>query len=274
MKRILAILFALCLLLSGCRKEAAAPAGAAGAQITESPASPSPAVQPQRLSPEEWERQRLEEGERWLAENYSFWGCFCARNEDYETFQALPQEDPAVFTVRYFFKMGEAGQQINALENQYMPLFAEEEAIENAAREGLRLPGYTYGADTSAWECNDATVEKSALPLEYFQLADQCQAIGSQITPELQRQRDEERNQFTLALAQLLAEQGLKTEVWAVKTIEYYGETSYYICFLTATPAELWALESLTDISTVSVEPQYESVRLRCDIPIWNSEET
>lgn len=274
MKKNLILLFALCLLLSACGKEPAGPAGAAGAQITESPASPSPAVQPQRLSPEEWEQQRLEEGERWLAENYRFWGCFCAQNEDYEAFQALPQEEPAVFTVQYFFKTGEAGKIINELENQYMPLFAEKEELENAAREGRQLPDYSYGADTSAWEYSDSTVEKSALPLEYFQLADQCQAIGSQITPALQRQRNEERNQFTLELAQLLAEQGLKTEVWAVENVEDYGVTSYYTCFLTATPAELWALESLTDMDTVCVEHQYESVRLRFDIPVWNSEET
>ena len=47
-----------------------------------------------------------------------------------------------------------------------------------------------------------------------------------------------------------------------------------YICFLTATPAQLWALETLTEISPVFIEPQYESVRLRFDIPIWTSEET
>ena len=117
-------------------------------------------------------------------------------------------------------------------------------------------------------------MEKSALPLEYFQLADQLQEIGSQITPELQAQRDEERNQFVLELAQLLAEQGLKTEVWATKTVEDYEEKQVYICFLTATPKELWALETLTDISSVFIEPQYESVRLRFDIPIWTSEGT
>ena len=117
-------------------------------------------------------------------------------------------------------------------------------------------------------------MEKSALPLEYFQLADQLQQIGSQITPELQAQRDEERNQLKLELARLLAEQGFKTEVWATKTVEDYGEKQYYICFLTATPAQLWALETLTEISPVFIEPQYESVRLRFDIPIWTSEET
>lgn len=274
MKKNLILLFALCLLLSACGKEPAGPAGAAGAQITESPASPSPAVQPQRLSPEEWEQQRLEEGERWLAENYRFWGCFCAQNEDYEAFQALPQEEPAVFTVQYFFKEGEAGKRCNELSGQYELLHMELEEIEQAAREGQQIQGYTYGADTSAWEYSNPNVEKSALPLEYFQLADQLQQIGSQITPALQRQRNEERNQFTLELAQLLAEQGLKTEVWAVENVEDYGVTSYYTCFLTATPAELWALESLTDMDTVCVEPQYESVRLRFDIPVWTNKGT
>ena len=81
--------------------------------------------------------------------------------------------------------------------------------------------------------------------------------------PELQAQRDEERNQLKLELARLLAEQGFKTEVWATKTVEDYGEKQYYICFLTATPAQLWALETLTEISPVFIEPQYESVRLR-----------
>ena len=148
------------------------------------------------------------------------------------------------------------------------------EEIETAAREGRQIQGYTYGADTSAWEYSNPNVEKSALPLEYFQLADQLQEIGSQITPELQSQRDEERNQMTLELAQLLAEQGFKTQVWATKTVEDYEEKQYYICFLTATPAQLWELETLIDISSVFIEPQYESVRLRFDIPIWASEGT
>ena len=276
MKRFLLLLFAFCLLLSACGKAPAEPAGAVEPPATESPAepAPSPAVQLERLSPAEREQQKLEEGEQWLAENYTFWGKFYAQKEDYEAFLALPQEEPAVFSVQYFFKEGEAGKRFSELNNQYMLLLEEMEEIEAATREGLQIQGYTYGADTSAWEYSNPNVEKSALPLEYFQHADQLQKIGSQITPELQAQRDEERNQFVLELAQLLAEQGLKTEVWAVKTVEDYEEKQYYICFLTATPAQLWELETLTDISTVFIEPQYESVRLRFDIPIWTSEGT
>ena len=176
--------------------------------------------------------------------------------------------------MQYFFKEGAAGQRFNELNNQYMRLSEEMEEIEDAAREGRQIQGYTYGADTSAWEYSNPNVEKSALPLEYFQLADQLQQISSQITPELQAQRDEERNQLKLELARLLAEQGFKTQVWATKTVEDYGEKQYYICFLTATPAQLWALETLTEISPVFIEPQYESVRLRFDIPIWTSEGT
>ena len=276
MKRILIVLFALCLLLSACGKAPAEPAGAVEPSATESPAepAPSPAARQSRLSQEERLQQELEEGEQWLAENYTFWGQFCAQKEDYEAFLALPQEEPAVFSVQYFFKEGEAGKRFSELNNQYMLLLEEMEEIEAATREGRQIQGYTYGADTSAWEYSNPNVEKSALPLEYFQLVDQLQEIGSQITPELQAQRDEERNQLKLELAQLLAEQGLKTEVWATKTVEDYEEKQYYICFLTATPAQLWELETLTDISTVFIEPQYESVRLRFDIPIWTSEGT
>lgn len=276
MKRILIVLFALCLLLPACGKAPVEPVGAVEPPATESPAepTPSPAARQSRLSQEERLQQELEEGEQWLAENYTFWGQFCAHKEDYEAFLALPQEEPAVFSVQYFFKEGEAGKRCNELSGQYELLHMELEEIEQVAREGQQIQGYTYGADTSAWEYNNPNVEKSALPLEYFQLADQLQEIGSQITPELQAQRDEERNRFVLELAQLLAEQGLKTEVWATKTVEDYVEKQYYICFLTATPAQLWELEALTDISTVFVEPQYESVRLRFDIPIWTSEET
>ena len=270
MKRILIVLFALYLLLSACGKAPAEP------PATESPAepTPSPAVQLERLSPAEREQQKLEEGEKWLSEYFTHWGRFYAHKEDYEAFLTLPQEEPAVFSAKYFFKEGEAGKRCNELSGQYELLHMELEEIEQAAREGQQLQGYTYGADTSAWEYNNPNVEKSALPLEYFQLADQLQEIGSQITPELQAQRDEERNQFVLELAQLLAEQGLKTEVWATKTVEDYEEKQHYICFLTATPAQLWELETLTDISTVFIEPQYESVRLRFDIPIWTSEKT
>ena len=267
MKRILLLLFTLCLLLSACGKAPAEPAGVAEPPATEIPAETIP-------SPAEREQRKLEEGEEWFQENYTHWGQFYAKNEDYEAFLALPQEEPAVFSVQYFFKEGQAGKQFSELNNQYMLLLEEMEEIENAAREGQQIQGYTYGADTSAWEYNNPNVEKSALPLEYFQLADQLQEIGSQITPELQAQRDEERNQFVLELAQLLAEQGLKTEVWATKTVEDYEEKQVYNCFLTATPAQLWELEALTDISTVFVEPQYESVRLRFDIPIWTSEGT
>lgn len=267
MKRILLLLFTLGLLLSACGKAPAEPAAVAEPPATEIPAETIP-------SPAEREQRELEEGEEWLSEYFTHWGKFYAQKEDYEAFMALPQEEPAVFSVEYFFKEGEAGQRINELESQYIPLFEEMEVIEDAAREGQQIQGYTYGADTSAWEYNNPNVEKSALPLEYFQLADQLQEIGSQITPELQAQRDEERNRFVLELAQLLAEQGLKTEVWATKTVEDYVEKQYYICFLTATPAQLWELEALTDISTVFVEPQYESVRLRFDIPIWTSEGT
>lgn len=270
MKRILLLLFALCLLLSACGK---APAES---PATESPAepTPSPAVQLERLSPAEREQQKLEEGEKWLSEYFTHWGGFYAHKEDYEAFLALPQEEPAVFSAQYFFKEGQAGQRFSQLNNQYMLLLEEMEEIENAAREGQQIQGYTYGADTSAWEHNNPNVEKSALPLEYFQLVDQLQDIGSQITPELQAQRDEERNQFVLELARLLAEQGFKTEVWATKTVEDYVEKQYYVCFLTATPAQLWELETLTDISSVFIKPQYESVRLRFDIPIWTSENT
>lgn len=270
MKRILIVLFALCLLLPACGKAPAEP------PATESPAepTPSPAVQLERLSPAEREQQKLEEGEKWLSEYFTHWGRFYAHKEDYEAFLALPQEEPAVFSAQYFFKEGEAGKRCNELSGQYELLRMELEEIEQAAREGQQIQGYTYGADTSAWEYSNPNVEKSALPLEYFQLADQLQQIGSQITPELQAQRDEERNQFVLELARLLAEQGLKTEVWATKTVEDYEEKQYYICFLIATPAQLWELEALTDISTVFVEPQYESVRLRFDIPIWTSEGT
>ena len=276
MKKVLILLFTLCLLLSACGKAPAEPAGIMEPPATESPAeaTPSPAAQPKRLSPAEREQRKLEEGEEWLSEYFVHWGKFYAQKEDYEAFLALPQEEPAVFSVQYFFKEGEAGQQFNQLNNQYMRLFEEMEEIENAAREGRQIQGYTYGADTSAWEYSNPNVEKSALPLEYFQLADQLQQIGSQITPELQAQREEERNQLKLELARLLAEQGFKTEVWATKTVEDYGEKLYYICFLTATPAQLWELETLTDISPVFIEPQYESVRLRFDIPIWTSEET
>ena len=276
MKKVLILLFTLCLLLSACGKAPAEPAGAVEPSATESPAepTPSPAVQLERLSPAEREQQKLEEGEKWLSEYFTHWGQFYAKKVDYEAFLALPQEEPAVFSVQYFFKEGEAGKRCNELSGQYELLHMELEEIEQAAREGQQLQGYTYGADTSAWEYSDPNVEKSALPLEYFQLADQLQEIGSQITPELQAQRDEERNQFVLELAQLLAEQGLKTEVWATKTVEDYGEKLYYICFLTATPAQLWELETLTDLSPVFIEPQYESVRLRFDIPIWTSEET
>ena len=270
MKRILLLLFTLGLLLSACGKAPAEP------PATESPAepTPSPAVQLERLSPAEREQQKLEEGEKWLSEYFTHWGQFYAKKVDYEAFLALPQEEPAVFSVQYFFKEGEAGKRCNELSGQYELLHMELEEIEQVAREGRQLQGYTYGADTSAWEYNNPNVEKSALPLEYFQLADQLQEIGSQITPELQAQRDEERNQFVLELAQLLAEQGLKTEVWATKTVENYEEKQYYICFFTATPAQLWELETLTDISPVFIEPQYESVRLRFDIPIWTSEGT
>ena len=273
MKKVLILLFTLCLLLSACGKAPAEPAGIMEPPATESPAeaTPSPVAQLKRLSPEEREQRKLEEGEEWLSEYFVHWGKFYAQKEDYEAFLALPQEEPAVFSVQYFFKEGEAGQQFNQLNNQYMRLLEE---IENAAREGRQLQGYTYGADTSAWEYSNPNVEKSALPLEYFQLADQLQQISSQITPELQAQREEERNQLKLELARLLAEQGFKTEVWATKTVEDYEEKQYYICFLTATPAQLWALETLTEISPVFVEPQYESVRLRFDIPIWTSEET
>ena len=276
MKRILLLLFALCLLLSACGKAPAAPIDAGKPSATESPAesTPSPAARQSRLSQEERLQQELEEGEQWLAENYTFWGQFCAKKEDYEAFLALPQEEAAVFSAQYFFKEGEAGKRCNELSGQYELLHMELEEIEQAAREGQQIQGYTYSADTSAWEYNNSNVEKSALPLEYFQLADQLQQIGSQITPELQAQRDEERNQFVLELAQLLAEQGFKTEVWATKTVEDYEEKQFYICFLTATPAQLWELEALTDISPIFIEPQYESVRLRFDIPIWTSEET
>ena len=276
MKRFLILLFILCLLLSACGKAPAEPAGIMEPPATESPAeaTPSPAAQLKRLSPAEREQRKLEEGEEWLSEYFVHWGKFYAQKEDYEAFLALPQEEPAVFSVQYFFKEGEAGQQFNQLNNQYMRLFEEMEEIENAAREGRQIQGYTYGADTSAWEYSNPNVEKSALPLEYFQLAEQLQQISSQITPELQAQREEERNQLKLELARLLAEQGFKTEVWATKTVEDYEEKQVYICFLTATPEELWELEALTEISPVFIEPQYESVRLRFDIPIWTSEET
>ena len=276
MKKVLILLFTLCLLLSACGKAPAEPAGIMEPPATASPAepTPSPAAQLERLSPAEREQRKLEEGEEWLSEYFVHWGKFYSQKEDYEAFLALPQEEPAVFSVQYFIKEGGAGQQFNQLNNQYMRLFEEMEEIENAAREGRQIQGYTYGADTSAWEYSNPNVEKSALPLEYFQLADQLQQIGSQITPELQAQREEERNQLKLELAQLLAEQGFKTQVWATKTVEDYGEKQYYICFLTATPAQLWALETLTEISPVFIEPQYESVRLRFDIPIWTSEET
>ena len=276
MKKVLILLFTLCLLLSACGKAPAEPAGIMEPPATASPAepTPSPAAQLERLSPAEREQRKLEEGEEWLSEYFVHWGKFYSQKEDYEAFLALPQEEPAVFSVQYFIKEGGAGQQFNQLNNQYMRLFEEMEEIENAAREGRQIQGYTYGADTSAWEYSNPNVEKSALPLEYFQLADQLQQIGSQITPELQAQREEERNQLKLELAQLLAEQGFKTQVWATKTVEDYGEKLYYICFLTATPAQLWALETLTEISPVFIEPQYESVRLRFDIPIWTSEET
>ena len=264
MKKVLTLLFALCLLLSACGKAPVELAGVMEPSATESPAEPT-------LSLAERE---LEEGEEWLLEYFVHWGKFYAQKEDYEAFLALPQEEPAVFSVQYFFKEGEAGKRFSELNNQYMLLLEEMEEIENAARAGRQLQGYTYGADTSAWEYSNPNVEKSALPLEYFRLADQLQQIGSQITPELQAQRDEERNQLKLELAQLLAEQGFKTQVWATKTVEDYEEKQYYICFLIATPAQLWEQETLTDISPVFIEPQYESVRLRFDIPIWTSEET
>lgn len=273
MKKMVYITLIMCLLLSACGKGTAEPVSTP-APVTESPApTPSPEVQLVRLTPEEREQKNLEEGNKWLEEEHTHWGKFYAHNEDYEYFMSLPQDEPAVFTVRYFFKMGEAGEKMNELESQIIPRYEEMEEIEAAAREGLQIQGYTYGADTSAWEYDNPNV-KSALPLEYFQLRDQAGEIARQITDELQERRDEERNQLTLELAQLLAEKGCKTEVWAVKKVENYKEKLFYTCFLTATPEELWALEALTDISTVFVEPQHESVRLRFDIPIWSSEET
>ncbi len=157
MKRILLLLFALCLLLSACGKAPAEP------PATESLAepTPSPAVQLERLSPAEREQQKLEEGEEWLRENYIHWGKFYAKKEDYDAFLALPQEEAAVFTAKYFFKEGEAGKRCNELSGQYELLHMELEEIEQAARQGQQIQGYTYGADTSAWEYNNPNVEKS-----------------------------------------------------------------------------------------------------------------
>lgn len=272
MKRFFIILFVAVLSLSACSKEMAAPS-AASETISATPApSPSPEALLTHLTPEEREQKALEEGNRWLEENYTSWGKFYAHNEDYEYFQSLPQGEPAVFTIQYFSKKGEAGQKINELECQYIPVCEELEQIEEAAEKGLQIQGYTYGADTSAWEYDNPYIEKSSLPLEYFQLKEQAREIALQITDELQEQRDEERNQLALELAQLLADQDCKTEVWAVKNTENYQEKLYYVCFLTVTPEQLWELGELTEISSIFIEPQYETVRLRHDIPIWSSE--
>ena len=74
MKRILIVLFAFCLLLSACGKAPVEP------PATESPAepTPSPAAQLERLSPEEREQRKLEEGEEWLSEYFVHWGKFYA----------------------------------------------------------------------------------------------------------------------------------------------------------------------------------------------------
>ena len=112
MKRILLLLFALCLLLSACGKAPAEPVGAVEPSATESPAEPTP-------SPAAREQRKLEEGEEWLRENYIHWGKFYAKKEDYDAFLALPQEEAAVFTAKYFFKEGEAGKRCNELSGQY-----------------------------------------------------------------------------------------------------------------------------------------------------------
>ena len=80
MKRIMIVLFTLCLLLSACGKAPAEPAGAVEPPATESPAepTPSPAAQLERLSPEEREQRKLEEGEEWLSEYFVHWGKFYA----------------------------------------------------------------------------------------------------------------------------------------------------------------------------------------------------
>ena len=81
MKRIMIVLFTLCLLLSACGKAPVEPVGAVEPSATESPAEPTP-------SPAAREQRKLEEGEEWLRENYIHWGKFYAKKEDYDAFLA------------------------------------------------------------------------------------------------------------------------------------------------------------------------------------------
>ena len=78
MKKVLILLFTLCLLLSACGKAPAEPAGIMEPPATESPAepTPSPAAQLERLSQAEREQRKLEEGEEWLSEYFVHWGKF------------------------------------------------------------------------------------------------------------------------------------------------------------------------------------------------------
>lgn len=266
MKKVLILLFTLCLLLSACGKAPAEP------PATEQPSngdSLEAAAEGQATNFDEMDYDQM------MEKFYTTLGCFQIKKTDYEQFVRLPPKEAFSFAVHLRnWEDPEFMQEYLAFNAECAAISDKMKEIETACLAGQPPEGYTYGTDISAWEHTNPNVEKSALPLEYFQLAEQLQQIGSQITPELQTQREEERNQLKLELARLLAEQGFKTEVWATKTVEDYEEKQYYICFLTATPAQLWELETLTDISPVFIEPQYESVRLRFDIPIWTSEET
>ena len=263
MKRILIVLFTLCLLLSACGKAPAEPLA------TEQPSngdSLEAAAEGQAKAYSEMDYDQL------MEEFYTTLGCFQIKKTDYEQFTQLPPKEVFSFAVHLRnWEDPEFMQEYLAFHAECAAISDKMKEIETACLAGQPPESYTYGADISgfpwvegSWAANYADV----LPLEWFQMQEKLNASHGQKNKLFY----EGLGKADLAIAELFAEAGCKAEVYGNQQIE--GGVTYMAstCFVTATPEQLQNLSQEIHMELL-LEPRYEVVKDRFDTLLWTTEE-
>lgn len=263
MKKVLILLFTLCLLLSACGKAPAEP------PATEQPSngdSLEAAAEGQATNFDEMDYDQM------MEKFYTTLGCFQIKKTDYEQFVQLPPKEAFPFAVHLRnWEDPEFMQEYLAFNAECAAISDKMKEIETACLAGQPPEGYTYGTDISgfAWvEGSLAADYADVLPLEWFQMQEELNASHGQKNKLFY----EGLGKADLAIAKIFAEVGCKAEVYGNQQIE--GGVTYMAstCFVTATPGQLQTLSQEIHMELL-LEPRYEVVKDRFDTLLWSSEE-
>lgn len=266
MKRLLAFFLGLALLLCGCgqtgpaAEESPAPKGTPVVYMPKGEAEKEPTAEEQAA-----EEEDAISFEEWLEEMYVNVGSFSYNERDYEAFLALNQGEETRFNVSLFEEFF-AGEEEQALQSAITEAGQRAREIYLAVEEG-EPPEGNYQVDRSLYPeaelwANAEMLDK--LPEEWYALQKLC----NEKNEELLSLRSQTELDCCLSAAQAFSDQGCEAQVYGVLDQDYGQEYYWYVCFVTMSPEKMWELGETME-GHYFIEPCYEGVALRCNIPVW-----